>query len=399
MDLSRLIKMILPSLIPLLAFVAVDALFGETVGLVVGVAVGIVDFAVALVRDKKPDPFIAADTLLLALAGGLSLAMRNEIFFKLKPAVIELVLGASLGLLLALPPKYLKAYMERQLRGVEFSEASLPAMKKSLGIMLAVLGLHAGLTIYAALALSTAAWGFISGVLLYLLFAAMVLGEYLLARLHAKREASALGAAYGVPRAGAPGEELLPLIDGEGKIVGSAPRSACHKGPGMLHPVVHLEILDGRGGVYLQKRAATKLVAPGRWDSSVGGHVRAGEGLDEALARELREELGVTAMSLAAASESSAFPVRPEPVLRYKWETELESELVFVYVMRYEGPFAPDRAEVEEGRFWAQAELAEARGKGILTDCFEREYGMLVEAYARAAMPPVGPAADPASPD
>jgi len=191
----------------------------------------------------------------------------------------------------------------------------------------------------------------------------------------------------------APGEEILPLIDDEGKIVGSAPMSACHRGPGMLHPVVHLEILDGRGAFYLQKRAATRLVAPGRWDSAVGGHVAAGESLDEALSRELREELGVTSMSLAAASASSPIPARPEPILRYKWETEVESELVFVYVMRYEGPFAPDGKEVEEGRFWTQAELAEARGKGILTDCFEREYGMLVEAYARAARPSAEPAA------
>lgn len=384
MDLSKLLKTILPSLVPLLAFVAVDAFFGEKVGLLVGVAVGLVDFAVAFVRDKRPDPFIAADTLLLAAAGGLSLALDNEIFFKLKPAVIELALGASLGVLLVLPARYLKAYMERQLRGVEFSEASLPALKRNLGLMLGILGLHAALTVYSALCLSTAAWGFVSGLLLYLLFAAMILVEYLVSRRRSRRADSALELAY----AAAPGEEILPLVDEEGRIVGRAPRGACHRGPGMLHPVVHLEILDSAGRVYLQKRSASKLVAPGRWDSAVGGHVAAGESLDEALARELREELGVTSMSLAAAQ------AKPEPVLRYKWETEIESELVFVYLMRYEGPFAPDGREVEEGRFWSPAELAEARGKGLLTDCFEREYGMLVEAYARAA----GSASEPPAP-
>jgi intracellular septation protein A len=175
----RVLKALLPGLLPLLVFVAADALFGEVAGLSVGLAVGIGEFLYTLARRRRADPFVAADTLLLAVAGGLSLLLRNEIFFKLKPAVIEAVLAVSLAVLLVLPPPVLRGWLESQLRGISLPESSLPAMKRSLGLMLAVLAAHAGLTAWAAASFSTAAWGFISGGLLYFLFGALVLGQLL----------------------------------------------------------------------------------------------------------------------------------------------------------------------------------------------------------------------------
>jgi isopentenyldiphosphate isomerase/intracellular septation protein A len=373
MNPSLLLKTLLPGLAPLLVFVAADAIFGEVVGLAVGLAVGAGEFLWTLVRDRRADPFVAADTALLAIAGGLSIGLRNELFFKLKPAVIELVLGSSMALLLALPPSFLKAYMSRMLKGMTIADSALPAMKKSLGLMLCALGLHACLVVYAALALPTAAWGFVSGGLLYILFAGVGIWQFFSAR-----------------RAGrAGGEEILPLVDEEGRVLGSAPRSECHRGRGKLHPVVHLQIFDGEGRMYLQKRAASREVQPGMWDSAIGGHVGMGEDAAQALSRELREELGITSMHLEAAK------ARPGPAFRYVWRTEIEEELVFSFAMRYAGPFAPDGSEVEEGRFWSLAELRAAVGTGVLTPNFEMEFRLYEEAAkARKSSPTV-----PARPD
>lgn len=47
------------------------------------------------------------------------------------------------------------------------------------------------------------------------------------------------------------------------------------------------------GKVLLGLRAAWKKVWPGHWDS-VGGRVEAGESLEQALVREVQEEVGVT---------------------------------------------------------------------------------------------------------
>jgi isopentenyldiphosphate isomerase/intracellular septation protein A len=363
-----LLKSLLPGLLPLVIFVGADALFGETVGLAVGIGTGVVEFVYTFIKQKKADPFVAADTILLALAGGLSLVLKDEIFFKLKPALIEIILAAAMGAMLALPPSYLKGYIGRQLRGIEIPDAALPTMKKSLGIMLGIIVAHAGLTVYASFAMSTAAWGFISGGLLYIVFAVYALGQFASAKIAAKKASSA-----------GEGEEMLPLVDDSGKVLGLAKRSECHKGPGKLHPVVHLQIVDGRGSIYLQKRAANKLVQPGKWDSAVGGHVGAGEDLDDALSRELREELGVTKLSLEAAGASI------QPILRYRWESDVESELVFSFIVTYGGPFSPDGKEVEEGRFWSFSDIQANIGKGLFTPNFEHEYGLIERAAAEAA--------------
>jgi isopentenyldiphosphate isomerase/intracellular septation protein A len=362
-----LLKSLIPGLLPLVIFVGADALFGETVGLIVGVGVGVAEFVYGLIKDRKADPFVAGDTVLLALAGGLSLVLRDEIFFKIKPAVIELILAIAMGAMLVLPPTYLKGYVAKQLRGVVIPDEALPAMKKSLALMLGILALHVALTVYASFALSTAAWGFISGGLLYILFAVFAIAQFASVKLRARRVA------------GGGGEEMLPLIDESGKVLGTAPRSVCHSGPGKLHPVVHLQILDGRGGMYLQKRSASKDLQPGKWDSAVGGHVTAGEDLNAALARELREELGVTMLALDASG------ARVEPILRYRWDSAEESELVFSFIVTYAGPFAPDGKEVEEGRFWSFAEIRANLGRGLFTPNFEHEYGLIQKAAAEAA--------------
>jgi Isopentenyldiphosphate isomerase len=363
-----LLKSLLPGLLPLVIFVGADAIFGETIGLYVGVASGVIEFAYTLIKDKKADPFIAADTILLALTGLASLVLDNDIFFKLKPAIIEFILVLAMGSLLVLPESVLKGYLGRQLRGIAIPDAALPAMKKSLAFMVGIIALHVGLTAYAAFAMSTAAWGFVSGGLLYIIFGVYAIAGFAAGKAKAKKIQASSG-----------GEEMLPLIDEEGNVVGVAPRSECHKGPGKLHPVVHLQIVDGRGAMYLQKRADDKEIQPGMWDSAVGGHVAAGEDLDAALSRELREELGVTKLAL----ESSG--ARVEPILRYRWESPVESEMVYSFIVTYGGPFMPDGREVSEGRFWSFADIRANIGRGVFTPNFEHEYGLIEKAASEAA--------------
>ena len=81
------------------------------------------------------------------------------------------------------------------------------------------------------------------------------------------------------------GEEMLPLVDTSGLVYGRAARSYCHSGSKVLHPVVHLHLIDRMERIYLQKRSMNKDLLPGYWDTAVGGHVTYGETVEEARQR------------------------------------------------------------------------------------------------------------------
>ena len=94
-------------------------------------------------------------------------------------------------------------------------------------------------------------------------------------------------------------EEWFPLVNEEGETIGKATRRECHSGSKQLHPVIHLHIFNDAGELYLQKRSMNKDIQPGKWDTAVGGHIDYGETVEEALRREVREELGITEFTLS----------------------------------------------------------------------------------------------------
>lgn len=155
-------------------------------------------------------------------------------------------------------------------------------------------------------------------------------------------------------------DELFPVVDEDGNIVGTATRGECHGGSKLLHPVVHLHVFDGKGNLFLQKRPEWKDIQPGKWDTSVGGHVDLGEDVSSALKREVSEELGIEEFV-------------PEFIVNYVFESDRERELVFVHKTVYDGPILPS-AELDGGRFWSREEIVSNIGSGVFTPNFEQEY-------------------------
>jgi len=161
-----------------------------------------------------------------------------------------------------------------------------------------------------------------------------------------------------------PTGEMLPLVEPGGLVYGQATREYCHSGSHVLHPVVHLHIIDHFGKLYLQKRSMTKDLLPGYWDTAVGGHVSYGETILEALYRETSEELGLTAFN-------------PIGLGAYIWQTQRDNEYVFVHAILGHPTLHPNAEEVSEGRWWTFEELDRAMGQNVLTPNFESEFGRI----------------------
>lgn len=153
--------------------------------------------------------------------------------------------------------------------------------------------------------------------------------------------------------------EMFPVVDEEGNITGAATRGECHGGSMLLHPVVHLHVFNSKGELYLQRRPEWKDIQPGKWDTAVGGHIDLGESVEQALTREVREELGIADFT-------------PERLTHYVFQSARERELVFVHRTTYDGPVCPS-SELDGGRFWSPDEIRANLGKGIFTPNFESE--------------------------
>ena len=158
--------------------------------------------------------------------------------------------------------------------------------------------------------------------------------------------------------------EWFPLVNEAGETIGKASRQECHSGSKLLHPVVHLHIFNEAGDIFLQKRAMTKDIQPGKWDTSVGGHIDYGETVEEALKREVREELGITSFE-------------PVYMTSYVFESTVEKELVNTFRTVYTGKILPDTDELDGGRFWTIEEVKSGLGKNLFTPNFETEFKRL----------------------
>ena len=48
--------------------------------------------------------------------------------------------------------------------------------------------------------------------------------------------------------------ELFPIVDEEGRVLGKILRGEAHDGRKVPHPVVHLHLFNSKGELYLQRR-------------------------------------------------------------------------------------------------------------------------------------------------
>jgi len=138
--------------------------------------------------------------------------------------------------------------------------------------------------------------------------------------------------------------EIFDIVDSNDEVTGQATRGEVHANQ-LLHRAIHVFVFNKRGDLLLQQRSMLKDAHPGVWDSSVSGHLDAGEHYAAAAVRELAEEMGIVA---AEAPEEIA---RIQPSAATGWEH------VRLYRTHHSGSIHFPAAEVETAAWFPVAEI------------------------------------------
>jgi len=346
MNNKDLLKKLLPAFLPILVYIIADEIWGTKIGISVAIIFGIAELIFIWFKEKRIDKFIIFDTILLTILGGVSILLENDVFFKIKPALIEAIFCIILGISAFSPKNIMLLMSKRYMKDIEIDKAQEIQFRKNTKLFFVIFVVHTLLIVYAAYFMSKEAWAFISGGLIYIIFGLYFIIEFIRTK---------------YKRMSYKNEEWLPLVDEEGKITGKAPRSECHKDKNLLHPVVHVHIFNDKKELYLQKRPANKLVQPNKWDTSVGGHVSADESLETSLQREIVEETGINNLECKL-------------LTKYVWESEIERELVYIFIANYNNEINFTNEEIADGRFWKLNEIKQNLNKNIFTPNFEYEF-------------------------
>jgi intracellular septation protein A len=159
-------------MLPLIVFIIVDSLFNNIkISIISAILFAAGQLLFFYLKTGAFDWFVLLDVVLIAGFGFVSLLLKNEIFFKVKPAIIDV---AGIILLLVLyfsPDRLLIDYIGRYLpKGLSINPAAAGALKIRLLIMCGYLAIHIGAVLYTAKFSSRKMWAFVAGPGLYLLF-------------------------------------------------------------------------------------------------------------------------------------------------------------------------------------------------------------------------------------
>ncbi len=85
--------------------------------------------------------------------------------------------------------------------------------------------------------------------------------------------------------------ELIDIVDENDEIIEQCSRKEAHS-RGLRHRSVMFFVLSPDGRIMVTERSKNKDFFPGYRSVVMGGHVKAGDSYDEALKREVKEEIG-----------------------------------------------------------------------------------------------------------
>jgi isopentenyl-diphosphate delta-isomerase len=148
-------------------------------------------------------------------------------------------------------------------------------------------------------------------------------------------------------------EELIVLVDDDGKPIGTAPKLPTHHANTPLHLAFSVYIFDDAGRFLVTQRSNGKKVWGGVWTNSCCGHPLPEESFEQAIKRRCHFELGLKVSEIV------------NIVPRYVYKTPpyrgiIEHEFCPIFVARAVSAITPNPDEVESYQWvdWKQYQEA-----------------------------------------
>lgn len=158
-------SLLVAGLLPALVFTIIEEIGGTAAGLVAGMVFGVGEILYEWRTRGRVDAITWGGNGLLLGLGGVSLLTQEGVFFKLQPSILEGAMALFLAGSCLLGRPFLWAMLQRQsLAPALPAERLRPAVTGMTWRMAAFLGLHAGVSAWAAFHWSTAAWAALKGV-------------------------------------------------------------------------------------------------------------------------------------------------------------------------------------------------------------------------------------------
>ncbi len=183
---SEILKTFTLSLIPLIVYFIIEEYFGLYWGVIAALVAGIAETLYYRIKDKTWDKTVIASTALIIIMGILSIIFKSPVFVMFKPVIFEGVFGLAL-ISVYLTKSDFVFNMAKKHSGMEIEEEKKNRMRGMTLRMGVTLLIHAGLIAFAIFEYGKKEWLFVKGVLFYVMFALLLLFEFIYVRFVLRR--------------------------------------------------------------------------------------------------------------------------------------------------------------------------------------------------------------------
>lgn len=141
----------------------------------------------------------------------------------------------------------------------------------------------------------------------------------------------------------------IELVDNNDSIIGSEEKLVVHQ-KGLLHRAFSILVFNENGEMLIHQRALNKYHSGGLWTNACCGHPNAGESMETAVHRRLKEEMGFDC------------PLELKFIFKYRAEFDnglIENEIDHVYVGKFNDDFTFNPEEVADYKWVNLADVRE----------------------------------------